>query len=145
MRTETFSKAGKATASLREVGLAFGRWTWLKTHPEGPSTQYLRFLVPKSFKGVVFGTRKLEYWVLDYSGTPMSENVPNCAQLKPSLAAGGGPPPSSRQMHFSTHRVGILQSKAGSLWGAAMHQNVGALGGDQALPRRTRIWGPGDR
>ena len=36
--------------------------------PEGPSTQYLRTLVPKAIKGRVFGTRVLKYWVLGPSG-----------------------------------------------------------------------------
>ena len=36
--------------------------------PEGPSTQYLRTLVPKAIKGMVFGTRVLKYWVLGPSG-----------------------------------------------------------------------------
>ena len=33
-------------------------------YPEGPSTQYLRFLVPKTILLMVFGTRDLKYWVL---------------------------------------------------------------------------------
>ena len=36
--------------------------------PEGPSTQYLRILVPKAIKGMVFGTRVLKCWVLGPSG-----------------------------------------------------------------------------
>ena len=36
--------------------------------PEGPSTQYLRTLVPNTNKGMVFGTRNLKYWVLGPSG-----------------------------------------------------------------------------
>ena len=36
--------------------------------PKGPSTQYLRTLVPKANKGMVFGTRVLQYWVLGPSG-----------------------------------------------------------------------------
>ena len=32
--------------------------------PEGPSTQFLRTLVPKTSKGMVFGARVLKYWVL---------------------------------------------------------------------------------
>ena len=39
-----------------------------KTTPEGPSTQYLRTLVPNTIKGMVFGTRDLRYWVLRPSG-----------------------------------------------------------------------------
>ena len=37
-------------------------------YPEGPSTQYLRTLVPKAINGMVFGTRVLNYWVLGPSG-----------------------------------------------------------------------------
>ena len=37
---------------------------------EGPSTQYLRTLVPNTIaiKSMVFGTRNLKYWVLGTSG-----------------------------------------------------------------------------
>ena len=38
------------------------------TSPEGPSTQYLRTLVPKTQKGMVLKTRILEYWLLGPSG-----------------------------------------------------------------------------
>ena len=37
--------------------------------PEGPSTQYLRSLVPKTILLMVFGTRVLKYWVLGPSGS----------------------------------------------------------------------------
>ena len=33
--------------------------------PEGPSTQYLRTLVPKTIPLMVFRTRVLKYWVFD--------------------------------------------------------------------------------
>ena len=36
--------------------------------PEGPSTQYLRTLVPNTIPLVDFGTRVLKYWVLGPSG-----------------------------------------------------------------------------
>ena len=36
--------------------------------PEGPSTQYLGLVVPKTILLLVFGTRELEYWVLGPSG-----------------------------------------------------------------------------
>ena len=36
--------------------------------PEGPSTQYLRPLVPNTIKSMVFGTRVLKCWVLGPSG-----------------------------------------------------------------------------
>ena len=36
--------------------------------PEGPSTQYIRTLVPKAIKGRVFGTRVLKCWVLGPCG-----------------------------------------------------------------------------
>ena len=41
-------------------------------YPEGPSTQYLRFLVPKTIPSMVFGTRILKYWVLGPLGIGMS-------------------------------------------------------------------------
>ena len=37
--------------------------------PESPSTQYLRFLVPKTILLMVFGTRVLKYWILGPLGT----------------------------------------------------------------------------
>ena len=40
----------------------------LISYPEGPSTQYLRFLVPKTILLMVFGPRVLKYWVLGPSG-----------------------------------------------------------------------------
>ena len=33
-------------------------------HPEGPSTQYLRTLVPKTIEGMAFGNRNPKSWVL---------------------------------------------------------------------------------
>ena len=36
--------------------------------PEGPSTQYLRTLVPKAIPLMVFGTRVVEYWVIGPAG-----------------------------------------------------------------------------
>ena len=41
---------------------------------KGPSTQYLRTLVPKAIKGMVFGTRVLKYSVLGFSGCFMDPN-----------------------------------------------------------------------
>ena len=32
--------------------------------PKGTSTQYFRFLIPNAIKGMVDGTRNLQYWVL---------------------------------------------------------------------------------
>ena len=40
----------------------------LRWSPEGPSTQHLRTLVPKTIKGMVFGARVLKSWVLGPSG-----------------------------------------------------------------------------
>ena len=37
-------------------------------NPEGPSTQYLRFLVPNTIKGMVLGNRDLQHWILGTSG-----------------------------------------------------------------------------
>ena len=40
--------------------------------PEGPSTQYLRTLIPNTIPFMVFGTRVLKYWVLRPTGVPLS-------------------------------------------------------------------------
>ena len=37
-------------------------------YPEGPSSKYLRLLVPKAILFIVFGLRNLKYWVLGPSG-----------------------------------------------------------------------------
>ena len=37
--------------------------------PQGPSTHYLRFLVPKTIVLLVFGTRELTHWVLEPPGS----------------------------------------------------------------------------
>ena len=39
------------------------------THPEGPSTQYLKSLVPNTIESMAFGTRNLKYWLLGSSGS----------------------------------------------------------------------------
>ena len=39
-----------------------------KPYPEGPSTRYLRSLVPETIPSMAFGTRVLTYWVLGPSG-----------------------------------------------------------------------------
>ena len=43
----------------------------LVRNPEGPSSQYLRTLVPNTIKGMVFGTRILKDGVLGLSGATM--------------------------------------------------------------------------
>ena len=50
---------GEARASLFGGGLC---------SPEGPSTQYLRLLVPATILLMVFGTRDLQYWGLGSAG-----------------------------------------------------------------------------
>ena len=57
VREESFN------GDTRVPGYAEGRSEYL-IYPEGPSTQYLRALVPKAINGMVFGTRVLKYWVL---------------------------------------------------------------------------------
>ena len=47
--------------------LTFEAWRF----PEGPSTQHVRTLVPKTVKGMVSGTGVLKYWVLGPSGFGM--------------------------------------------------------------------------
>ena len=40
----------------------------LAFYPEGPSTLYLRTLVPNTIQGMVIRTRDLQYWVVGPSG-----------------------------------------------------------------------------
>ena len=44
----------------------------VSSYREGPSTQHLRPLDPKTIEGVVFGTRSLKYWILGPSGLDAS-------------------------------------------------------------------------
>ena len=48
--------------------------------PEGPSTQYLRTLVPKTIEGMGFGTRVLRFWLLGPLGP---KPKPETYNLKP--------------------------------------------------------------
>ena len=60
----------KARVSLaRLVRVSSAGCAVFLSFPEGPSSQYLRFLVPKTILFMVFGTRVLSYWVLGPSGT----------------------------------------------------------------------------
>ena len=63
------------------------------THiPEAPSTQYVRTLVPKAIKGMDFGTRVPQYWVLGPSGTRMISRITLLSSQNPdvgSLRSGG--------------------------------------------------------
>ena len=56
-------------------------------HPEGPSTQYLRTLVPKTIPPMAFGIRVLRYWVLGRH-TQISAGTSNPAgtRKKPRIA-----------------------------------------------------------
>ena len=47
----------------------------LYNNPEGPNTQYSRTLVPNTIKGMVLGTRVLNYWVLGPSAYLSCEAV----------------------------------------------------------------------
>ena len=55
LQTEDEGKSFGYAGSLGRSGQHFS---------ESPSTQYLRFLVPKTILSMVFGTRGLTYWVL---------------------------------------------------------------------------------
>ena len=44
------------------------RFNVANSNLEGPSTQYLRTLVPEAINGMVFGARVLNYWLLGPSG-----------------------------------------------------------------------------
>ena len=60
---------GSTAVGALPTMLSDGSCTTALPDPEGPSTQYLRTLVPKAIKGMVFGTRVLTYWVLGPSGS----------------------------------------------------------------------------
>ena len=54
-----------------KTDLLFGSFpgVWVEAYDtEGPSTQYLRTLLPKTIPLVAFGARVLKYWVLGSSG-----------------------------------------------------------------------------
>ena len=65
--------------------------------PKGPRTQYLRTLVPKIIKCMVFGTRDLKYWVLGRSGIGIA---PDTVKLISSAMQKQGP---SRAPESSPH------------------------------------------
>ena len=56
----------------------------LKGSPHGPSTQYLRFLAPKTIPLMGFGTSDLKYWVLGPSGCGMSLKLSGREEAKES-------------------------------------------------------------
>ena len=60
------------TSSLQR--LTFGKQRHI-LFPEGPSTQYLRSMVPKTIPLMVFGTRVLNYGVLGPSGHILSKSL----------------------------------------------------------------------
>ena len=70
-------------------------------YPEGPSTQYSRTLVPKTMKGMVFGTRDLKYWVLGPSGlhSRNTDNDTGACIISPILGTG-----NSANSHMPGHR-----------------------------------------
>ena len=70
-----------------------------ETTPEGPSTEYLGTLVPKTIPLMIFGTRSLKYWVLGPSGCPFDHLLADPGIQNPgSLDPSRGPCPSSRRL-----------------------------------------------
>ena len=67
-------------AKVYAIELLAARWDHKEgpkiTNPEGPSTQYLRTLIPNTIKGIVFRTRVLKDWVLGASGESNCEPSP---------------------------------------------------------------------
>ena len=63
----------------------------LKDSPKGPSTQYLRFPVPKTTHDMALGTRVLKQWVLRPSGVRIPEQstppglMPSCTEASPGV------------------------------------------------------------
>ena len=69
----TLAPQGPTSYELRSPRVT----AWIST-PEGPSTQYLRILVPNTIRSMVFGARDLKYWLPGPSGnifSPYSMNV----------------------------------------------------------------------
>ena len=70
MHAEGFCPIAQTRSRRPDYGTTDGRSCYREvSYTEGPSTQYLRSLVPNTIKSMVFGTRKLKYWVLGPSGT----------------------------------------------------------------------------
>ena len=72
-------------------------------HIEGPSTQYLRTLVPNTIKSMVFGTRNLKYWVLGPSEGCML--AVRCAKVAPGPAESIGRFQKTRGTHYGPQIV----------------------------------------
>ena len=53
----------------------------MNMYPEGPSTQCLRTLGPKTIKSMVFETRSLKYWVLGPSRVDIFIHICMCIPL----------------------------------------------------------------
>ena len=71
-----------------------GRALKRNQNPEGPSTQYLRLLVPKTILFMVFGTRELKCEVLGPSGED-SQDMSGFPKVDPGLqdsSKGSGAP-----------------------------------------------------
>ena len=71
----------------------------LKIYPEGPSTQFLRTLVPKAIKGMDLGIRVLKYWVHGPSGIGMAgDHGPFRGQQSARAGLRLNPRPSAEQL-----------------------------------------------
>ena len=89
------------------------------SYPEGPSTQNLRSLIPKTIPCMVFGTRVMKYWVLGPSELHhLSEALSQTSQAK-------GPSPEGP----STQYLRTLVPKAikGMVFGIRVRVNIGKL------------------
>ena len=66
--TTHFRREAQSIRGAQDQGRVTPQGWQVKATPEGSSTQYLRTLVPKVIKGMVFSTRAFKYWVLRPSG-----------------------------------------------------------------------------
>ena len=108
--------------------------------PEGPSTQYIRTLVPKTIKGMDFGTRILKYWVLGPSGGGSSVGqsqsgtlgwppLPACA----AQACDRAPPASTLAHRLAVMHIGCaLAPRVLNRTVAFVSIGLSRLGHDQA-------------
>ena len=86
-----------------------------KAHPEGPSTHYLRTLVPNTIKSMVFGTRVLKYWVLG-PGSGSRDRLPPPKPGAPD-ASPAGLVSAIRQEASSGGLLGDPDSSGAKFWG----------------------------
>ena len=83
---------------------------WPLLLSEGPSTQYLRFLVPKTILLMVFGPRVLKDWVLGPSEILIRSEVQPRGSPRP------GPRPRGAPRRFKLPDLGVSENQGHLIW-----------------------------